>query len=329
MSDAEELGEWVREAFGLGDGALSVRPAGRGAQASIHLLDLDGTRYALKRHHGAVDEDEVVREAAHLDRFARAGVEVPVHHRDRAGRYVVRVPSRLGGGAVRLTHWIEGEPVGAGTVDVAASLGALVGTLHGAAPRATEDLGRWYSTAPDDLVWDDLVQRSAGAPWEATLAARIADLRQHGALVRAAGPPSGPLVIGHRDLHPENVLRSPDGTLRALDWEDAGPVDPGRELAKVLVQWHVDGDAVSTEAVRETVAAYRAVGGPGSVTGPEDFAMVLSTEPNFLVGQLRAALDPATAPEHRQHAEAEIAESLRCLPTPGALDRVLSVTAGR
>lgn len=326
MSRAKELGEWVRETFGLGDGPASVRPAGRGAQASIQLLDIGGTRYAVKTPYGAINEDDVAREAGYLDHFARSGVEVPVHYRDRAGRYVVPVPDRLGGGVVRVTHWIEGEPVGTATGDLAASLGTLLGTLHAAAPPAAPDPGRWYTTAPDDAVWEDLVQRSAGALWGAALAGGLSDLRHHGALVRAAGPPLGSLIIGHRDLHPENVLRSPEGALRALDWEDAGPVDPGRELAKVLVQWHVEGGLVDAEAVRKTVVAYREAGGSGVVAGPEAFAMVLSTHPNFLAEQIRVALDAAVPDEQRQHAVAEIEESLRYLPTPSALERVLAAS---
>ena len=320
----DDFAEWVRDVFGLGDGPVTMRPAGRGARGSIELLDAGGSRFALKRPYGVVDEDEVVREAAHLDHFARAGVEVPVHHRDRLGRYVVPVPDRFGGGVVRLSHWIEGEPVGAPTADIAAPLGALLGTLHATAEAADPDLGRWYSTAPDCVVWDDFAQRSADLPWGALLAGRLEDLRHHGALVRAAGPASGPFVVGHRDLHPENVLRSPDGTLRALDWEDAGSVDPGRELAMVLVQWFVDGSEVDADAVRRTVAAYRAAGGPGVVSGPEAFAMVLSTEPNFLAAQVRATLDDAFPDDRqRQLARAEIEEILGYLPTPAALDRVL------
>ena len=324
MAATDELTAYVLDAFALGAGPAQLTPVARGAEGMVSLLEVDGARYALKQPFGDVEEDDVLREAAYLDHFARAGVEVPVHHTDRSGRHVVLVPDRLGGGAVRLTRWVEGELVGASTADLAGPLGTLLGTLHAAAPPASPDLGRWYTTAPEDAVWDDLVQRSAGMPWGAALAGRVAHLRHHGALVRAAGPPPGPLVIGHRDLHPENVLRSPDGSLRALDWEDAGPVDPGRELAKVLVQWHVEGDAVDVGAVRATVAAYRSAGGQGVLSGPAVFAMVLSTEPNFLAAQVRAALDPTVTDEHRQHAVGEIRESLVYLPTPGALDRVLA-----
>lgn len=323
-----ELAEWARAAFGLGEGTPALRPAGRGAEARVYLLEVGPARYALKQPFGTLDEQGVRREAAFLDHFARAGVEVPVHQVDADGRHVVPVPRELGGGVVRLSRWVEGEPVRVPTADVAGPLGVLLGALHVAAPPAGGDPGPWYTTCPDDSTWDDLLRRSAGMPWCDPLEARLPDLAHHGALVRAAGPPSGPLLVGHRDLHPENVLRAPDGALRALDWEDAGPVDPGRELAKVLVQWHVDGGTVDVQAVRTTVAAYRAAGGRGRVDGPGAFAMVLSTEPNFLAAQVERALDASLADDLRQHAVGEVLESLGYLPTPAALEAVLAAAMG-
>jgi thiamine kinase-like enzyme len=47
-------------------------------------------------------------------------------------------------------------------------------------------------------------------------------------------------VTCHCDLHPDNVLVDGTGELVLLDWDDAGPACPDRELAGVLVFWHVD-----------------------------------------------------------------------------------------
>lgn len=321
------LGEWVRDTFRLGDGAVTVSAAARGAEGRIWLLTVGADRYALKQPFRPVDEEDVRREATLLNHFAGHGMDVPVHLRDASGRYAVPVPETFGGGQVRVLRWVEGRAVGAGAVsgDLSRRLGTLLGSLHAAAPISDEAPSRWYSTMPQAAEWQDLLGRSAGQPWESALAGRLPDLVEHARRVGRAGPPRGPVVVGHRDLHPDNVLVAPDGSLRAIDWEDAGPTDVHRELAKVLVQWHVAGPDVDESGVAATVEAYRAARGQGRVECLDDFTMVLCSDANFLATQLRAALDPDVADEHREPVLAEIEQGLSVyVPTREALTRVLA-----
>jgi hypothetical protein len=54
-----------------------------------------------------------------------------------------------------------------------------------------------------------------------------------------------------------------------FDFDNAGLADPSGELAAVLVEY-ADADRGRAAALRE---AYEAVGGPGRVESPADFAM--------------------------------------------------------
>ena len=105
-------------------------------------------------------------------------------------------------------------------------------------------------------------------------------------------------------------------------------MSPARELAKVLVQWHVVGDAVDEDGVARSAAAYRAAGGPAVLTTVDVFAMVVCNETNFLAKQLGVALDTSAQPERREQAREEIEDSLSgYLPGIAALERVLAAAS--
>lgn len=320
----DEFADWVRVAFGLGEGPVACRAGGRGAVGEILRLSVGDRDFAVKRPFAAVDLDNVRREAALLDHLAAQGIEVPTHVTTPGGQFLVDVPERLGGGSTRVSHWIDGAPLADRTREVAGAVGTLLAQLHRAAPTADEPPSRWYTTMVPSDDWAALVDRSSGQPWHEALVGREGEHAAYRELVERAGPGRGPFIVGHRDFHPDNALLAPDGSLRALDWEDAGPVTPARDLAKVLVQWHVVGDVVDMGAVARTVAGYRAAGGPAVLTAVDDFAMVLCTETNFLAKQIGIALDASAPLGRREQARDEIEESLaNCLPTLGALRRVL------
>ena len=55
--------------------------------------------------------------------------------------------------------------------------------------------------------------------------------------------------------------------------------------------------------------------------------MVIACTLNFLHSQAGVALDPNTAAGHRQHACAEIADTLTRLPTPGLIAQLINLAA--
>ena len=78
--------------------------------------------------------------------------------------------------------------------------------------------------------------------------------------------------------------------------------------------------------MRAMYEAYVREGGPGRITEPADFTMLLATRLNFLLLQTRIALDPRAEQRHRDWAEREIDEALHILPTPRQLADVLELT---
>jgi thiamine kinase-like enzyme len=135
-------------------------------------------------------------------------------------------------------------------------------------------------------------------------------------------------LLCHRDLHPENVLTNRDG-LVVVDWDNFGAADPGRELAQMLFDWFCDGPVTDLDAMASLYRSYKEEGGPGRITTPADFTMLVATRLNFLILQARIALDPRCDTRDREWAEREVEEMLPLVPTPRQLADVLSLVGGR
>ena len=180
----------------------------------------------------------------------------------------------------------------------------------------------WYDRVPAADEWADVC--SSGASWTTRLADRLTSLPQLCAAVEPTDPTR--LIVCHRDLHPENVHVDPAGALVVVDCDELGPAEPGRELARALFDWFCDEATTDLDAVRVMVQSYLGEGGPGRVTEPADFSMLLAHRLNFLLDQARLALDPRTEHRHREWAEREIDELLHIMLTPRQLADVLAVT---
>jgi aminoglycoside phosphotransferase (APT) family kinase protein len=174
---------------------------------------------------------------------------------------------------------------------------------------------RWYDRVPAAHEWADVC--SSGAAWTTRLADRLTTLPQ----LRSAVEPTDPtrLILCHRDLHPQNVHVDSAGAVVVVDVDELGPAEPGRELARALFDWFSAEAGTDLDAVRVMMESYLSAGGPGRVTEPADFSMLLAHRLNFLLDQARLALDPRTEPRHREWAEREIDAMLRIMPTPRQL----------
>ncbi|MBV1849400.1 phosphotransferase enzyme family protein [Catellatospora tritici] len=317
-----ELVDQLRDTFGW-VGPVEVSAGPRGALGQIWQVRVGSDRYALKEIFGQGPSPAVIAgELAFTANATAAGVRVPRSHPDRDGRYLVAARN---GVHLRLYDWIDLSPA----VDATpADLGGLLARLHRDAPALTRELDGglpdpWYDQVPAAHRWHTAV--TSAAPWAARLAERLRELPELCAAVGPADPAA--LVLCHRDLHPENLLADPDGALVVVDWDNLGPADPSRELARTMFDWYCDGSP-DLDAMRALYRAYVAEGGPGRITAPADFSMLLAGHLNFLLKQTGVALDPLAEPRHRAWAEREIDETLHLLPTPAQLGRVLTIAVG-
>ncbi len=314
--------------FGLtADRRASITPVSRGAVGRIWRLGLGAESFAVKELFRNADEESIRREVAFAAHVAAAGIRLPISLPDRSGRFLARLPEQAGGGWLRLYQWIDGESVDLTDPGVAAQIGDLLGRMHACAVPPQGPADPWFETTPGPATWSLLAGAgmARGAQWAPALSQRTGLLRELAALVTP--PADDQLITCHRDLHPGNVLIDASGELVLLDWDDAGPAVPGRELARLLAEWHVRDGQADSGAVERTLDAYRAAGGQGRLPDERSFGMHIACRLNFLQAQAGVALDPATAPEHRQYAAAEVSDTLTRLPTAALIAQLIGQAA--
>jgi Ser/Thr protein kinase RdoA (MazF antagonist) len=307
----------IRDEYGLP--AQDLTPGGRGALGEVWRSRVDGAPdLAVKLLRHEPEESRAAKEAAHLRVMAAKGLLVPLAVLNRHERYVTTVT----GGWVRVSEWIDGVKPPPADPLTPARLGAVLGRMHAnAAAVPDEPPGQWYSRPPDAARLAELVAiaERPGSHWAGRLEEFLPTLQGLSVITKAPAQ----LAVCHRDLHPDNVLLTPDGRLALLDWDNFGPADLSQELASVVLYWFADREGIDGPLARSFVEAYHCAGGTGRLTAIDDFAMHIATTLNFLVLQLEAFIDPETGPEARHRVVAEIEESMRFVPGTAVLEQAL------
>lgn len=314
----------VASEFGLGP-PLAVTFVTRTLSSNIWCLETDTGKWAVKQQLGSSDAKRCEEVFALETAAALAGVPLPRPMATvRAQRAVAAVPRRAGpSAAVRVWPWIDLSPIPSPTpTRTLVQLGAALARLHSlAAPTDTRPYQPWYRDPPEDRVWIEFVSlaEKVDAPWASALAGAVDDLRDLAALARTH-PPLERSSWCHFDLLQHNCGLDEEGNLVILDWDDAAPGDPGRELGSAVVGWSRPNTA------RLLIDAYRENRGPARLDTVACMSIVVTFRLNYLEVVARAALDQSSPESARAMASGEVA---RLLSDPITVDLLQAYLTAR
>ena len=285
----------VAERFDLGPDVRLDGDAVRGEQGQVRRLVTARGTFAVKESFGEVDGNEAQLTAEFQVRCHDAGASCPRPLPDVDGRFL----SDVGGEAIRVQTWVDVD--GADPTLDAATVGAELAALHRVVVPTDAAPHPWGTEPVGGAEWQALVKesRGAGAPFAEQLAALVPAVLEAEQLLT---PMTG-VQWCHLDLWADNVRGTPDGRACVIDFDNAGPGDPSRELAMVLFEFG------RTERARfaALVAAYESGGGTGRVRAAEDFGLTIAQLHHIARYQVLRWLE-ARDPEGRARAYAAVRE---------------------
>jgi Ser/Thr protein kinase RdoA (MazF antagonist) len=300
----------VADRFDLGPDARLEVEAARGEQGQVRRLVTAAGTFAVKESFAAVDADEAQRTAEFQAACHDAGAACPRPLPDVDGRFL----AQIGGLPIRVQTWVDvHDPY---PMLDPALVGAALARLHRVTVPAQTG-PHWWGTDPVGATeWRALVKaaKGAGAPFAPRLGALVPDLL---AMEELLTPMAG-VQWCHLDLWADNLRGTPDGGVCAIDFDNAGPGDPSRELAMVLFEFARSG----ADRVQALLAAYQAEGGPGRVTRAEDFGLTIAQLHHIGRYQVLGWLH-ARDPEARARAHAGVHEFVDDPFLRGDVERLL------
>jgi Ser/Thr protein kinase RdoA (MazF antagonist) len=127
----------------------------------------------------------------------------------------------------------------------------------------------WFEAPIGRAEWKGVLEasRAAGAPY----ADRLVELLPALLRIEEILTPMRPLQTCHLDLWADNLRRC-EGRPFVIDFDNAGPGDPSREIAMVIVEFG-RGDAVRQRTLYD---AYLSAGGPGRVRNRADLGLAVA-----------------------------------------------------
>jgi Ser/Thr protein kinase RdoA (MazF antagonist) len=254
----------VADAFGLGRAISLSDPVARGELGEIRRLDTDHGTFAVKQELESRSVDAAETSTAYQRVCWEAGIPTPEPLRTTTGAFTAQVD----GEQVRAYAWAElADPDP--TLEPAA-VGTLVAQLHQVRhPWPTSEIDPWFEAPIGRAEWQGVLEasRAASAPYADLLAELLPALLE----IEQILTPMCPVQTCHLDLWADNLRRS-DGRPFVIDFDNAGPGDPSREIAMVIFEFG-RADAVRQHAL---YYGYLAAGGPGRVRDRVDLGLAVA-----------------------------------------------------
>jgi Ser/Thr protein kinase RdoA (MazF antagonist) len=304
----------VADAFGLGRASSLSEPVTRGELGEIRRLETELGTFAVKQALEAWAAEGTETSTAYHRTCWEAGIPCPEPWRTTAGGFVAHVD----GEQVRAYAWADLAELDTGLDPVA--VGSLVARLHQVLhPWPTSEINPWFEAPVGPREWKGVLKaiRAAGAPFADRLAALLPALLE----VEQVLTPMRPVQTCHLDLWADNV-RLCAGEPFVYDFDNAGPGDPSREIAMVIVEFG-RGEAARQRALYD---AYLAAGGPGRIHDRTDFGLVVA-ELHHIGHRHLTMWVAARDPEARARSSAGVEEFLGSPLLLPDIDHVLDALA--
>jgi len=254
----------VADAFGLGRATSLSDPVARGELAEIRRLETDHGTFAIKQEFESLSVEEAETSTAFQRVCWEAGIPTPEPLRATTGGFTAQAD----GEQIRAYAWAElADPDT--TLDPAA-VGTLVAGLHQVRhPWPTSEIDPWFEAPIGRAEWQGMLEasRAAGAPYADRLTQLLPALLE----IEGILTPMRPVQTCHLDLWADNLRRS-EGRPFVIDFDNAGPGDPSREIAMVTFEFG-RGETVRQRTLYD---AYLTAGGPGRIRDRADLGLAVA-----------------------------------------------------
>jgi Ser/Thr protein kinase RdoA (MazF antagonist) len=307
----------VAERYSLGDDPALSGPVARGEVGQVWRLTTTRGTFAIKEQFEPFPEEEVREHAAFQEAAHAAGIRVPSVVRDRDGG----ATTMFGDAQVRVFEWVdlrERDP----NVDPA-EVGGLVASIHRLRFPGRLPTDPWYTEPVGSHRWGALALQLHAA--DAPFAGRFAAIRDELIALEDLIEEPRDLETCHRDLWADNILRTFEGPLCVIDWENCGLADASQELALVLFEFGM-GNADRTRMIHD---AYLDAGGPGKVDRPGTFSMLIAQLGHIGEDACLRWLDTTGSVDDRERQAGRADEFLSSPLTRGAVAEILDAVTSR